>query len=126
MVAFTIVWGNVDVAAAAANVGRILEATGRTDIPIALGATGPIAPAPELRVAKDKFVARSNWRTTGWSPFAVGLHRTAATPPAFPFETWKVSAAWMGPGEAMEMLVFLLLLVGGLVWAFRKNVLSWS
>jgi hypothetical protein len=63
-----------------------------------------VSTAPELQVAKDKFVARSNWRTTGWSPFAVGLHRTATTPPAFPFETWKVSAAWMGPGQAMEML----------------------
>ena len=29
-------------------------------------------------------------------------------------------------GEAMEMLVFVLLLVGGLVWACQKNVLSWS
>jgi len=29
-------------------------------------------------------------------------------------------------GEAMEMLVFVLLLVGGLIWACQKNVLSWS
>jgi len=29
-------------------------------------------------------------------------------------------------GEAIEMLVFILLLVGGLVWACQKNVLSWS
>jgi NADH:ubiquinone oxidoreductase subunit 3 (subunit A) len=29
-------------------------------------------------------------------------------------------------GEAIEMLVFILLLVGGLVWAFQKDVLSWS
>ena len=29
-------------------------------------------------------------------------------------------------GEALEMLVFILLLVGGLVWACQKNVLSWS
>jgi NADH:ubiquinone oxidoreductase subunit 3 (subunit A) len=30
------------------------------------------------------------------------------------------------PGEAIEMLVFVILLVGGLVWACQKNVLSWS
>ena len=29
-------------------------------------------------------------------------------------------------GQAIEMLVFLLLLIGGLVWAFQKNVLAWS
>jgi NADH-quinone oxidoreductase subunit A len=29
-------------------------------------------------------------------------------------------------GEALEMLVFILLLVGGLVWACQKRVLSWS
>ncbi len=29
-------------------------------------------------------------------------------------------------GEAIEMLVFVILLVGGLVWACQKSVLSWS
>jgi NADH:ubiquinone oxidoreductase subunit 3 (subunit A) len=29
-------------------------------------------------------------------------------------------------GQAIEMLVFILLLVGGLIWAFQKDVLSWS
>jgi len=29
-------------------------------------------------------------------------------------------------GEAIAMLVFLLLLVEGLVWAFQKNVLIWT
>ena len=28
--------------------------------------------------------------------------------------------------ESIDMLVFLLLLVGGLVWACQKNVLTWS
>ena len=30
------------------------------------------------------------------------------------------------PAESIDMLVFLLLLVGGLVWACQKNVLTWS
>lgn len=29
-------------------------------------------------------------------------------------------------GEAIEMLVFVMLLVGGLIWACQKDVLSWS
>jgi NADH:ubiquinone oxidoreductase subunit 3 (subunit A) len=32
----------------------------------------------------------------------------------------------LGMAEAIAMLVFLLLLVEGLVWACQKNVLSWS
>jgi NADH-quinone oxidoreductase subunit A len=38
---------------------------------------------------------------------------------------FAVSFAGFTPGEAIEMLVFVLLLVGGLIWAFQKDVLSW-
>jgi NADH:ubiquinone oxidoreductase subunit 3 (subunit A) len=31
-----------------------------------------------------------------------------------------------GPGEALAMLVFFFILISGLVWAYRKNVLTWS
>ena len=51
IVGFSIVWGNVDVVTAADNVGRILEATNHTTIPIALGLDAPIAAAPPLRRA---------------------------------------------------------------------------
>jgi inosine-uridine nucleoside N-ribohydrolase len=49
LVAVTAVWGNVDVELAAANVCRVLEAAGRSDVPVAVGLDGPVAPAPELR-----------------------------------------------------------------------------
>jgi purine nucleosidase len=49
LVAVTVVWGNVDVGLAAANVCRVLDAAGRTDVPVAVGLSGPVAPAPELR-----------------------------------------------------------------------------
>jgi NADH:ubiquinone oxidoreductase subunit 3 (subunit A) len=38
---------------------------------------------------------------------------------------FAVSFGGFTPGEAIEMLVFILLLVGGLIWAFQKDVLSW-
>lgn len=41
----------------------------------------------------------------------------------FPF---AVAFGGFTAGEAIEMLVFVLLLVGGLIWACQKNVLSWS
>ncbi len=47
----TVVWGNVAVETAAASVLRVVEAAGRADVPVALGDTGPIAPAPDLRPA---------------------------------------------------------------------------
>ncbi len=48
VVAITAVWGNVDVDTAAANVCRVLEAAGRPNVPVAVGASGAIAPAPVL------------------------------------------------------------------------------
>ena len=51
VVAITVVWGNVDVDAAAANVLRVLHAAGRPDIPVALGANAPYEPAPDLGTA---------------------------------------------------------------------------
>jgi purine nucleosidase len=49
VIAVTIVWGNVPLATAATSVARVLAATGRSDVVLALGAAGPIGPAPELR-----------------------------------------------------------------------------
>jgi hypothetical protein len=62
----------------------------------------PVAPGAEL--AKQRFVARGDWRRSGESPFGVALDRTPETPAALPFETWRVTAEWMGPGGFIEML----------------------
>jgi purine nucleosidase len=51
VVAVTVVWGNVDIHVAATNVLRILHETGRPDIPVAVGRTGPVGHAPALRPA---------------------------------------------------------------------------
>jgi NADH:ubiquinone oxidoreductase subunit 3 (subunit A) len=39
---------------------------------------------------------------------------------------FAVAFGGFSAAESIDMLVFLLLLVGGLVWACRKNVLTWS
>jgi purine nucleosidase len=46
VVAVLATWGNVGADGAAANVARILTAAGRPDIPVALGADGPVGPTP--------------------------------------------------------------------------------
>jgi purine nucleosidase len=51
LLAVTTVRGVVSAAAAADNVLLVLEAAGRSDIPVVVGADGPTGPAPELRPA---------------------------------------------------------------------------
>ena len=51
VVAVTVVWGNVDLERAWRSVARVLVAAGRGDIPIAVGAEGPVGVAPSLRPA---------------------------------------------------------------------------
>lgn len=48
VVGVTCVWGNVDVAVAAANVCRILHLTGHGHVPVAVGLDGPVADAPSF------------------------------------------------------------------------------
>ncbi len=51
VVAITVVWGNVPVTVAAESVLRVAYAAGRGDVPVAIGAAGPLQPAPDLRPA---------------------------------------------------------------------------
>ena len=51
VLAVTVVWGNVPLAAAELSVARVLAAAGRPDIPVAAGAGGPVGRAPALRAA---------------------------------------------------------------------------
>lgn len=60
--------------------------------------------APEMQALARKFRDRANWRETGVSPFGLQMHRTAAAPATLPFPTVKVHAAWMAPGENIELL----------------------
>jgi len=71
LVGVTTVHGNLDATTAAANVCRVLEAAGRPDIPVAVGAEAPFAPAPELRVA-DFIHGRDGLGDTGRPPAAHG------------------------------------------------------
>jgi len=65
-------------------------------------ATVPVSPA--LQAGAEKFLLKSKWRETGYSPIGIVFDRTPATPEKFPFATWKVSADWMEKGTFIEML----------------------
>lgn len=60
----------------------------------------PMSPGRERAV--EKFRQRTNWRTSGWSPFGIGFRRTSSAP--MPFATWSVATEWLPPGTAIEML----------------------
>ncbi|HWW62171.1 MAG TPA: VOC family protein [Thermoanaerobaculia bacterium] len=62
-----------------------------------------VAVAPELGRAFEKFKSRSAWRTSGWSPIGIALHRVGPPVP-LPVPSWSVSAPWMAPGTSLEVL----------------------
>jgi hypothetical protein len=63
--------------------------------------TVPVSPGMER--GAEKFRQRMLWRTSGWSPIGIVMHRLSNTP--LPFATWSISPPWMQPGTAMEMLM---------------------
>ena len=66
-------------------------------------------PDPTVSVASgaergvEKFKNRMNWRTSGWCPIGVALHRTGPGTP-LPFPTWSIAPTWMPAGSAIEIL----------------------
>jgi hypothetical protein len=63
--------------------------------------TVPVAPGAERGV--EKFKQRMNWRTSGWCPIGIGLHRTSPKT-SLPFPTWSIAPGWMPAGTAIEIL----------------------
>jgi len=67
-------------------------------------------PDPTVSVAAgaergaEKFKNRMNWRTSGWCPLGIGLHRRAGSVPPLPFPTWSIAPDWMPKGSFIEIL----------------------
>ena len=61
-------------------------------------------PDPTVSVAQgaergaEKFKNRMNWRTSGWCPIGIGLHRSGPATP-LPFPTWTIAPDWMPKGD---------------------------
>jgi hypothetical protein len=63
--------------------------------------TVSVAPGAERGV--EKFKNRMNWRTSGWCPIGIALHRVGPSAP-LPFPTWTIAPDWMPKGTAIEIL----------------------
>jgi hypothetical protein len=64
--------------------------------------TVSVAPGAERRV--EKFKNRMNWRTSGWCPIGIELHRVGTAAP-LPFPTSTIAPDWMPKGTAIEILI---------------------
>jgi hypothetical protein len=63
--------------------------------------TVSVAPGAERGV--EKFKNRMNWRTSGWCPIGIALHRNGSGA-TLPFPTWSIAPDWMPKGTAIEIL----------------------
>jgi hypothetical protein len=63
-----------------------------------------VSVSPNMASVAQLFRDRSNWRTTGLSPFGLQYRRTPSTPAEFPFPTVKVHSDWMSAGQTLELL----------------------
>jgi hypothetical protein len=63
-----------------------------------------VSVAEGMDVVAHRFAEQSAWRTSGWSPFGVGLRRAADAPDSLPFPTRPVRAQWMRPGASIELI----------------------
>jgi hypothetical protein len=63
--------------------------------------TVSVAPGAERGV--EKFKHRMNWRTSGWCPIGIALHRTSADT-TLPLPTWSIAPDWMPAGSAIQIL----------------------
>jgi len=64
-------------------------------------------PDPTVSVAQgaergvEKFKNRMNWRTSGWCPIGIALHRTGPAT-TLPFPTCSIAPDWMPKGTASK------------------------
>jgi hypothetical protein len=59
--------------------------------------------APGAERGAEKFKNRMNWRTSGWCPISIGLHRNNPAT-VLPFPTWTIAPDWMPKGQVIEIL----------------------
>jgi len=110
----------------------LLGAIGFAVAPLALAWLWAKKFSPQKPGPDKNAVYECGLESTGdaWVQFKPGYYLYAIIFLVFDVEAvfllpFAVSFTGFGAGECIAMLVFLLLLVEGLVWAYQKNVLTW-
>jgi hypothetical protein len=78
--------------------------------------------APGLEKVAQRFERMGEWRTSGWSPFGIGLRRGRAAPDSLPFATRAVRGPWMAPGAALEILSAASDTAGPRLWVVPRSM----
>jgi len=78
--------------------------------------------APGLEMVATRFERMGEWRTSGWSPLGIGLRRAPGAPDSLPFPARVVRAAWMRPGDALEILSAANDTVGPRLWVVSRSM----
>lgn len=111
----------------------LLGAAGFAVAPLALAwiwakKFSPSKPGPDKNAVYECGLESSG---EAWIQFKPGYYLYAIVFLVFDVEAvfllpFAVSFTGFGAGECVAMLVFLLLLIEGLLWAYQKNVLTWT
>ena len=75
-----------------------------------------VSVSPGLERVAMRFQRQGEWRTSGWSPFGIGLRRSPGAPDSLPFPTRAVRAPWMRPGASLEIVSATSDTLGPRVW----------
>ena len=90
-----------------------------------------VAPKRPAQTKNDTYECGLTSKGDAWVQFRVGYYIYALMYVIFAVETvflypWAVAFGGMGFGAFVAMMVFVLLLVEGLVYAWAKGVLDWK
>jgi hypothetical protein len=77
---------------------------------------------PALERIARRFLRQSEWRTSGWSPFGIGLRRIRGAPDSLPFPTRAVRAPWMEPGASIEIVSAADDTLGPRLWVVPRSM----
>jgi hypothetical protein len=81
-----------------------------------------VSVSPGLERVAERFQKASAWRTSGWSPFGLGLRSASGAPDSLPFPTRTVRAPWMDPGARIELVSPAIDTAGPRVWVVSPDM----
>ena len=98
---------------------------------VALALARLLAPRKPSRIKNDTYECGLQAKGDAWVQFRAGYYIYALVYVLFAVETvflypWAVAFAGLGIGAFVAMMVFVLLLVEGLAYAWAKGALDWK
>ncbi len=77
---------------------------------------------PGLERVAERIQRQSEWRSSGWSPFGVGLRRGRTAPDSLPFPTRAVRGPWMAPGDSLAIISAASDSLGPRLWVVPRSM----